>query len=125
MKSREKSVTVVPEVVQTILLDEIAERLRSIENMLQKPVGEAYFIMVTVSGLEEIDFISKHPFTPLYSITIFNDGPDEVYPSINTLQKTTPIKPNESVKFDCQAPRIRKLYLYVNGTASIRGIGVY
>jgi hypothetical protein len=117
------------------LLDEVAERLykmqtenfKNIEKLLAKPKGYIYPIKITVAKLEIIDFLKEPPHTQLFAVTIFNDGPDEVYPSVNIHQRTTPIKPNENVRFEFTAPKIEKIFLDVDDgkTANIRGFGVY
>jgi len=122
---REKFVR--PEVLQVALLDEIAERLLEIRRLYEKPRGYVYPINITLTETRVLDFVSNFPYTPLFSVTIINDGPDEVYPSIAIGQVETPLKPGETITFDVQSPRIEKLYLIVNEgkTARIRGFGVY
>jgi hypothetical protein len=112
------------------LLDEIAGRLHSIEEAMKegKPEGAIYPINVIITGPEVLDFIEKPPYTPLFTITLYNDGPDEVYPSVNIHQKITPLKPGENIKFEYIVPKIIKLYLDVEGggrKAIIRGFGAY
>jgi len=87
------------------------------------PSGLIYPINITVRSQTEIDLRSN----PLFSITIYNDGPDEVYFSINQPQKTTPIKPHEHLKIEFQEPKIAKIFFEVNTgkVANIRGFGVY
>jgi hypothetical protein len=116
-----------PEVLQAALLDEIAERLLRLENLLAKPKGYTYPIKIAVNKLEVLDFVEHYPYTPLFSVTLFNDGPHEVYPGINIHQMDIPLEARESVEFDLQAPKIVKLYLDVPSgkTANIRGFGIF
>jgi hypothetical protein len=119
-----------PAVLQAAMLDEIAERLYRIEAALMesRPKGAMCPIKVTVTGPLVLDFIEKPPHTSLFALTIYNDGPDTVFPSVNTYQKTTPLMPGENVKFEYVVPKIDRLYLDVEreGKKSlIRGFGVY
>jgi hypothetical protein len=127
LKYTEKRKIIEAEPIMVALLDEIAERLLSLEKLSAKPKGKIYPINITVSKLEIIDFINGYPREPLFSISIFNDGPDEVYPSVNTHQKRTPLKYGEPLSIEFHAPRIEKLYLDVDEgkKANIRGFGMY
>jgi hypothetical protein len=109
------------------MMEEAAERLASIEALLAKPRGYAHPINVTVEGPIVLDFIRGPPYTPLFAVTIFNDGPDEVYPSVNEHQRKTPLMPRENVRFEYTSARIERIYLDVDSgkRASIRGFGVY
>jgi hypothetical protein len=91
------------------------------------PRGYIYPISVTVEELTVVDFVKGRPYSPLYSITIFNDGPDEVYVSVNEHQKQTPLKPGEQLSIDARNARIERLYLDVdaNKKAYVRGFGLY
>jgi hypothetical protein len=91
------------------------------------PLGLIYPINTTVTGRIELDLLNNPPFTPLYSITIYNDGPDEVYFSINAPQKITPIKPHENLKIEFRTPEILKLFFEADEgkVANIRGFGIY
>jgi hypothetical protein len=94
---------------------------------LFSPKGLIYPINITVTSRIELDLLNNPPFRPLFSITIFNDGPDEVYFSINEPQKITPIKPHEHLKIEFRQPKIVKLFFEVDTgkTANVRGFGVY
>jgi hypothetical protein len=92
-----------------------------------KPKGYTHPIKVAVDKLTVIDFTIKPPYTPLFSITLFNDGPDDVYPSVNTYQKLVQLKYGESLQIKFSSPKIEKLYLDVDDgkEANIRGFGIY
>jgi len=109
------------------MMDDAIERLKRIEGLLAKPKGYIYHIKVVVDKLIVLDFLKGHPRTPLFAVTLYNDGPDEVYPSVNEHQKTTPLKPGETLTIDFHVPRIERLYLDVDeGKKSyIRGFGTY
>jgi hypothetical protein len=91
------------------------------------PLGLIYPINITVTSQIELDLLNNPPFSPLFSITIFNDGPDEVYFSINTPQRTTPLKPNENLNIDLRVPEIMKIFFDVDTgkIANVRGFGIY
>lgn len=106
------------------MIEEVAERL---EKALAKPRGLTYPVKVFVDKLVVIDFVKELPHSPLSSITIYNDGPDEVYPSVNEHQKIASLKPGESLSIELGTPGIEKLYLDVDEgkKAYIRGFGIY
>jgi hypothetical protein len=122
-----------PDVLSAALLDEVAERLRRLEELQAKPRGRIYPLKVEVAGTEEIpgtavlDFVSSAPYTPLISLTIFNDGPDDVYPGVNERQTEARLVPRENLNVDYGAPRIERLILWVERghRAVVRGFGVY
>jgi len=118
-----------PDVYMTALLDEIAERLLRIDGRLaeEEIKGFVYPINVEVKGLVVLNFTESHPFFPLSSVTLYNDGPDDVYPSVSAPQKVTPLKAGETVKFDTRKPKIAKLFLDVDAgcRAVVRGFGFY
>jgi hypothetical protein len=109
------------------MLDEATERLINLERLLSKPKGYVYSLNVTVDKLMVVDFLRDEPYSLLYSITIYNDGPDSVYPSINIYQKKTSLKPGESLHIDYQSPKIEKLYLDIDSDkkANVRVFAVY
>jgi hypothetical protein len=119
-------------VIQTQLLydlagmvDDLVERLARIESA--RPKGYVYHITVVVDKLVVLDFVKGHPYAPLIAVTLYNDGPDEVYPSVNGHQKVAPLKPGETLTIDYHAPLIERLYLDVDEgrSANIRGFGTY
>jgi hypothetical protein len=116
-----------PEVFQTALLDEIAERLYRIEQLQAKPKGNIYPINITVTEATIINFIKRYPYTPMFAVTLFNDGPDEVYPGINIPQKETPLQAGENLSLEFHTPKIEKLILVVKAqkTAKVRGFAIY
>jgi hypothetical protein len=106
------------------MIEEVAEKL---ERALAKPKGLTYPINILVDKLTVIDFVKGAPYTPLFSITIYNDGPDEVYPSVNEHQRIAPLKPGESLNIELGAQGIERLYLDVDEgkKASVRAFAVY
>jgi len=109
------------------MMEETIERLINIERLLAKPRGYIYSINRVVDHLTIIDFTKEYPRSPLFAITLFNDGPNDVYVSINEYQKVTLLKPGDSISVDMRYPVIEVLYLDVDEgkKASIRGFGTY
>jgi hypothetical protein len=108
-------------------LDEISGRLEDLAELLEKPQGYVHPIKITVTEAQVLDLVTKPPYTLLFAVTLFNDGPDEVYPSVNVYQRKTPLKPGESVRFEYTSPRIERLFLDVDAgkRANVRGFGIY
>ncbi len=127
IKRETSPLRVPPEALIIHYLDEIAGRLSDLEELWVKPQGYVHPIKVTVTKTEVLDFVTKPPYNLLFAVTIFNDGPDPVYPSVNERQIETPLLPGENVRFEFTSPRIAKLYLYVDAgkRAEVRGFGVY
>jgi len=76
-----------PEVIQTILLDEIAGRLAEIQEFLRKMEPKGFIIereekVVGIDGIW-IDFVEEYPYTLLFSATFYNKGTERVYIAIN------------------------------------------
>jgi hypothetical protein len=109
------------------MMEDAVERLISIEGLLAKPKGYVQPIKLIVDKLAVLDFMGGPPYTPLFAVSLFNDGPDEVYPGVNEHQKRTALKPGEPLSLEFHAPKIERLYLDVETgkTANIRGYGLY
>jgi hypothetical protein len=92
-----------------------------------EPKGFIYPISMEVTSLTTLDFIVGEPHTPLFSITLYNDGQNDVYVGINSYQKTAPLRPEEYLNVEFKFPIIKRLYLDVNEgeKAYIRGFGIY
>jgi hypothetical protein len=107
------------------MIEDAVERLARIESA--RPKGYVHQIKVVVDKLIVLDFLKERPYTPLFAITLYNDGPDDVYLSVNDYQKITPLKSGETLTVDYHAPLIERLYLDVDEgrSAFIRGFGIY
>jgi len=96
--SRQVDSKVTPEVMQTILLDELAGRLADIHQELvtQSPEGVIYSIPFSAS-------VIATKIVLLYSATIYNDGAANIYileVDRNISSSDAPLKTNESVSID-------------------------
>jgi len=109
------------------MLEEAVERLANIEALLERPKGFVYPIKQTVDKITILDFVKHWPNTLLFGITLFNDGPDEIYVGVNEHQTMTPLNTGEDLRIEYTSPRIRRLYLDVEKgkKANIRGFGIY
>jgi len=107
--------------ISIVMSEEIARLLK------KKNRGYTYSLKVDVDGLKIIDFVNDEPHARLTSITIYNDGEDEVYASVNTYVKNAPIKPHEILNIEFDDQLIEKLYLDVDEgkKAVVRVFGTY
>lgn len=71
--------------LDTILLDDISRGVKELINKLaaQVPEGVSDQAVVAVAGLTPIAMVPSSTDPPWFSATIFNDGPDPVYISLN------------------------------------------
>jgi len=113
--------TVTSLAIGIVVAEEIARNIKS------RQKGYTYSLAVVVDKLKVIDFVNDEPHAKLTSITIYNDGKDEVYASVNTYVKNAPIKPHEILNVEFREPLIEKLYLDVDEgkTAVVRIFGIY
>jgi hypothetical protein len=114
-------------VLQTQILYDMASMLEEVIKLLTKPKGKVYPIKITVEKMTILDFINGYPHTPLFSITVYNDGPDDVYIGVNDHQDHTELKFGENLNIEFTAPKIERLIFDVGDgkKANIRGFGVY
>jgi len=96
------------------------------------PLGYLFPIRVSLEGGDEgkeevLDFVNRPPFVPLVSLTLYNDGPDEVYPGVNYSQRISPMVRGENLNVDFGSPTIERLHLLVSPykSATVRGFGLY
>jgi hypothetical protein len=109
------------------MIESLLEKISKIESLIVKPEGKIYTVDVTVDRLTVINFVEDYPRTMLYSITLFNDGPDDVNVSVNSYENRLLLKSGESVDLNFSSPVIRTLLLEVEigRKARIRGVGIY
>lgn len=128
----EGGVRIRPDVLQTALLDDIAFRISSLENVIRgyieliRPEGRSLYEEIHVEG----DKIKRLIFHALFSLHVWNDGPDEVFVAINKKEMTgkyIKLKKDEDTNFKYEVPVIRRFYYYCNAgeEADIRLAGVY
>lgn len=137
--AREKPGPVSPDVLQTILLDEIAGRLEDLgeitkalgslvlrmENQMEKvPEGRMRPFEKTITGdtvemWKVIDDVGRK----CSSATVYNDGPNEVYICLNDIRDGfQEIKEGESLDFSFKHPVIERFFFKStsDGTANLR-----
>jgi hypothetical protein len=109
------------------MIESLLEKVSKIESLIVKPEGKIYTVDVTVDRLTVINFVEDYPRTMLYSITLFNDGPDDVNVSVNSYENRLLLKAGESVDLNFSSPVIRTLLLEVEigRKAKVRGVGIY
>jgi hypothetical protein len=97
------------------------------EEAQPRPLGYTYAKTLIVDKPTLLDFINDDPRHPLFSVVIHNDGPDEVYVSVNSYSRGAAVKPHESLNIDLRAPLIKQIYIYVDHgkKAYIRIFGIY
>ncbi len=95
-------------------------------NILKKMLAEGYVVQINVdvSGQVEIDFEREYG-VKLMDISLFNDGPDDIYVSVNKPEFKTPVRRGESITLPFRAKVIKKIYIYSSGSAHVRGFGIY
>jgi hypothetical protein len=118
---------VTPEVLQTILLDEIAGRLAEIYESMQEERAEG-----VVEPIEPIS-VTEEPrrvvalFKPWFDVTVVNDGPDDVWVMVNTEKSFEwhRVPKDETYKVDMKRGIIKDVLLKCepSKTASVRLVG--
>jgi len=110
------------------LLDEIAERLLSMENKLEAMTPEGIVEPLKIITSTTTPNIVKPPGKPWFSISIVNDGPADCWIVVNTEKSsTTPylLKEGETTEIEMGVSRIVDVYHYTESeTASLRIRGV-
>lgn len=102
------------------LLDEIAERLLSIEQQLKATEPEG--IVVPYSFRVTTKFEEIEPEKPVFSVSIWNDGPDPVDVYINTTSNVSlSLNKGEQDNITYDYPKIKVLYFKCkSGFADLR-----
>jgi len=120
-----------PRVLQAALLDEIAEKLLKILELLKMQVPEGKTLPTTISVTDEIkkvDFVKEYPYTPLYSFTLYNDGDGAVYIGVNEMpSENFKLYKGDKIQLDMNSPKIRFITLKCDSgqTARVRLFGKF
>jgi len=118
---------VVPSVFQTALLDEIAERLLKIQEMLAEEKPEGIVEPIEPITVTETTRRVVAPVKPWFSVTIVNDGPADVYAIVNTEKSfdTHRIAVDETYTTNMKRGIIKDVLLKCDPgkTASVRVVG--
>jgi hypothetical protein len=90
-------------------MDEVAGRLADISGLLSMNIPKGEY--VPFSPVEVSDSITSVDIgAPLFSCTIINDGPDDVYPLIYPItDKVTPLKKGEPLIIDFRSAKIKNI----------------
>jgi len=117
-----------PEILQLVLLDEIAGRLADLQrsqyeirqqNKEKTPVGKVVSLnRETVSGERILYFI----INPLFSVAIFNHGPNTLRVQINN-SDICELEQEDKVEINFGHPKVKKVVLQsdANTIVSMRG----
>jgi hypothetical protein len=120
---------VTPQVLQTILLDEIAGRLAEIYESMQEERAEGVVepiepVVITEEGRHLRPPVGK----PWMSMDLINDGPNSCWALVNTSRSVDAheIKKGETYTIDMKRPIIEDVYLWCKPReeASLRIVGV-
>lgn len=135
-----------PDILQTILLDEVAGRLEELSELTQQfrdiaakmekqmqkiPEGITYPIELTVTGLTTTRYdMTEEPAAgerTWYSCTIYNDGESDVYFRANSpIGNFQRLESGESADIDFRAPLLKKLFFKcgsATASAALRILG--
>lgn len=131
-----------PDILQTMLLDEIVGRLEALEEvsaqvkiilkyiseeMERIPEGIVFPIELTITGNRITKFdIEEEPsggHRPWFSCAIYADGPDTLWVAVNTtIRGFSRVEKAEGVNVDFHSPKIKKLFFYTikDGECAVR-----
>ena len=121
MVVRRPDAKITPEVMQTILLDEIAGRLRDIMEFQRDTVAEGGLDTPTMTITDEPKEVKLGRWL---SLTITNDGTADVYLFFQRKRPgslDSPIKSGETIQMDQKRKVARPIYIVTSsGSATIR-----
>ncbi len=121
------------ELLQIVLLDDMAVSLREVEKSQKKEEFEGKKDSRTLNATDQlqwIDLINRFPNKPWATATFFNDGPvNRVYIAINDPLDWTPLNFGETLPVDYTKADERISLIYyrcdAGATASVRAVGKY
>jgi hypothetical protein len=116
-----------PDVLQTALLDEIAERLYTLQRFQEEERAEGVVEPVEpISVTHEVRRVIS-PIKPWFDVNVINDGPDDVYVMVNSEKSFEwhRVPKNETYKVDMKRGIIKDVLLKCEPgkTASVRVVG--
>jgi copper(I)-binding protein len=115
-----------PGPLSVALLDEIADRLLSIERTLaeERAVGEVYPMELVVTAKPVLLELVPMFRMVAFGCTVVNDGPDPAYVGINKLvpqlDRKAPLKAGDKLDVDFHRPKLRLISLQSAGTSNLR-----
>ena len=111
-----------PKILQAILQDDTVRLLKQVLTTLEKQIPRG--MVDATEGGEVFSGDRVVPFqTPIFGISITNDGPDSIWVAVNSEapNRLHEIKITETYKVDMGAAVIKYIFIRVpSGTASIR-----
>jgi hypothetical protein len=115
------------DVLQTALLDEIAERLYALQRFQEEERAEGIVEPIEPISVNEEPRRVVAPVKPWFSVNVVNDGPNDVYVMVNTEKSFDwhRVPKGESYRVDMKRGIIKDLLLKCEAgkTASVRVVG--
>lgn len=102
------------------ILTLINKKLKVLVELEQKqiPAGQpVQFLDTEVTGTTLIDFIKDRPYRPLFNVSVYNAGPNNVYVKVNGSEEIG-VKQYSTIPFDYKQAAIEKVQLRVNSGES-------
>jgi hypothetical protein len=116
-----------PEVLQAALLDEIAERLYTLQRFQEEERAEGVVEPIEPVSINEEPRQVVAPVKPWFSVNVVNDGPDDVYVMVNTGKSFDwhRVPKGENYMVDMKRGIIKDILLKCepSKTASVRVVG--
>ena len=118
-----------PELLSVALLDEIAERLLTLETLSKERRPEGFVdTFDSVAVTDQVRELSASHNYPWFTIMIVNDGPDDVWVLVNPRKNPTPhrVAVGEPYNVDMKRGVIRQVNLWCDAgeTATVRVVGL-
>ena len=109
------------EILSLAILDEIAERLSHIEEMQRSQIPDGVILPITQTIVGD-EIVTVGTLLPWISVTIYNDGPDDVFSAINNQAEYLELNINDQRTVDMKTHKISRLNFYcrVGETATVR-----
>lgn len=117
------------ELLQLVMLDDIALSQREIANSLNRERFRGFLDFKTISATEVVGMVDLRFLHPWVTASFYNDGPNTVYIAVNGASKWLEIKNGENLTVDFQKADVRITLVFykcnAGETASARVIGKY
>lgn len=125
----DKELVMHPELLSVALLDEIAGRLMRLEEIEKKRDPQGFVDAIEpIAVTDQIQYVSPPRISPWFSVTVINDGGDDMWVLVNPSQNPTPhhVLSGETYNVDMRLGVIEMLQLYCDpgDTTTVRLVGV-
>lgn len=112
---KDKKLVMHPEILSVALLDEIAERLLSLEKIQKQRDPEGFVDNIEpIAVTDQIQDVNAPSISPWFSVAVINDGPDDMWCLVNPRKNPTPhrIIVGETYNVDMRLGVIRTIQLW-------------